>query len=142
MSTQPTDADIAQAKSAIRSYRIFAEADDIHGRAVGSALYRVANSELARCYLRLVAMQSARTPPPCAGDDVEEAAKLIHEFAAKAVREFKGEPQPWQNGNSTAEVEARSVARAIAALGTLPSIADTISMDELRDQLLDRLAKE
>lgn len=40
---------------------------------------------------------------------------LFHEAMVHAVREFKGDPQPWQNGNSTAESYARQQARAAIA---------------------------
>lgn len=45
---------VEHARKALKD-RIFAEADDNHGRAVESAIYRMHNSEIARCYLRLVA---------------------------------------------------------------------------------------
>lgn len=48
-----SNAAIEAARSAIRN-PIFAS-NDIHGRAVESAIYRMNNSEIARCYLRLVA---------------------------------------------------------------------------------------
>ena len=43
-------------------------------------------------------------------DSIADAAKIVHEAMVHAVREFKGEPQPWQNGNSFAEAYARRAA--------------------------------
>jgi hypothetical protein len=43
---------------------------------------------------------------------IERVAELFHEAMVHAVKEFKGEPQPWKNGNSTAESYARRQAEA------------------------------
>ena len=48
----------------------------------------------------------------------EAIAELVHGAMVWAAQARGGEPKPWQEGNSTAEDEARRTARKIAALST------------------------
>lgn len=51
---KPSEVSIQHAKKALRE-PVYVRADDNMDRAVASALYRQQNSEIARCFLRLVA---------------------------------------------------------------------------------------
>ena len=56
----PSAAAIRHAKDAVKS-SVFRTADDNIDRAVANATYRQQNSEIARCFLRLVAAQGTPT---------------------------------------------------------------------------------
>ena len=57
----PSDNEIQRAREIVKRRAIFKTASDIHGRSIESADYRAANSEIARCYLRLVAAWNTRS---------------------------------------------------------------------------------
>lgn len=60
----PSALSVRQASYAMRN-RVFHTADDNIDRAVASAIYRQQNSEIARCFLRLIAAHGkADTPHP------------------------------------------------------------------------------
>lgn len=61
-SVEVTGLNVKLAQNALRD-PVFKSATDIHGRAIESAIYRMHNSEIARCYLRLVAAQSGDHRP-------------------------------------------------------------------------------
>lgn len=56
----PSAASVRFAREALRNI-IYRTADDNIDRAVSSALYRQQNSEIARCFLRMVAAQGTGT---------------------------------------------------------------------------------
>lgn len=66
---------------------------------------------------------------------LEATAEQVHAAMVWAATEGKGEPQPWQGGNSTAEDHARHIARKIEALRT--PTPDTRALRQQIAQIVD-----
>lgn len=104
MSTQPTDEELRAGVKAIEACRFHKTSDE----KMAAEVHR--------------AMQSARTPPPCAGDDVERVARALWEH------EFRGEGK-WPVNVENPEDWYSQARAAIAALGTTPSIVGQEKLD-------------
>jgi hypothetical protein len=86
---------------------IFAKADDKHWRAVDSAIYRMQNSEIARCYLQLVASISK----------IEEELRVAT-YHAHQLGTYIAQPSATAEQLASARYHAGKIGQALNTMNT------------------------